>query len=262
MIRGATGSSPQARGTLPTRFFFVFHERFIPAGAGNTPSRRPRCVTVPVHPRRRGEHVLRWMLGNVVCGSSPQARGTPLSPLPGTGKTRFIPAGAGNTSHTAGSIWRDTVHPRRRGEHQIAPARPGLVVRFIPAGAGNTLTRFTFVLLLSVHPRRRGEHNSMEPAWSGSTGSSPQARGTLGARILVMTEERFIPAGAGNTICGAGSATRPPVHPRRRGEHATRRGTGINIDGSSPQARGTRRRFCRCQSGKRFIPAGAGNTYI
>ena len=50
------GSSPRARGTrlcLPVRGRL---QRFIPACAGNTRLRGISCITVPVHPRVRGEH--------------------------------------------------------------------------------------------------------------------------------------------------------------------------------------------------------------
>ena len=71
---------------------------------------------------------------------------------------------------------------------------------------------------------------------------------------------RFIPAGAGNTGTVVDRHKTVTVHPRRRGEHAPRRGGRGLTHGSSPQARGTRWIY-PCATGQlRFIPAGAGNT--
>ena len=70
------GSSPQARGTHEPRAQRVHHERFIPAGAGNTIDVRIDGLAASVHPRRRGEHFLSDQISRPGVGSSPQARGT------------------------------------------------------------------------------------------------------------------------------------------------------------------------------------------
>ena len=52
------GSSPLARGTRSATVFANGKQRFIPAGAGNTPHQIGHRRAHPVHPRWRGEHSL------------------------------------------------------------------------------------------------------------------------------------------------------------------------------------------------------------
>ena len=73
-------------------------------------------------------------------------------------------------------------------------------------------------------------------------------------------QQRFIPAGAGNTFHTHAQANARSVHPRWRGEHTCACRVGGTSFGSSPLARGTpgvRRSYA---AEGRFIPAGAGNT--
>ena len=72
---------------------------------------------------------------------------------------------------------------------------------------------------------------------------------------------RFIPAGAGNTRGAARREYPIPVYPRWRGEHFFRQATTLNLAGLSPLARGTRHSCAIVETSKRFIPAGAGNTF-
>ena len=112
----------------------------------------------------------------------------------------------------------------------------------------------------TVHPRRRGEHLYRAPSITSIYGSSPQARGTRHHRPRMRRSSRFIPAGAGNTSRHWPNARNTAVHPRRRGEHSLSQGQLRTRDGSSPQARGTRRGAIPAILWIRFIPAGAGNT--
>ena len=91
--------------------------RFIPAGAGNT-----RCEAIwpawaTVHPRGRGEHIRACAAPAFASGSSPRARGTPIYLVQTASDSRFIPAGAGNTSLPPSRLVSLAVHPRGRGEH-------------------------------------------------------------------------------------------------------------------------------------------------
>ncbi len=72
-----------------------------------------------------------------------------------------------------------------------------------------------------------------------STGSSPQVRGTRGKRFAALTTERFIPAGAGNTLMPMVHPNSTAVHPRRCGEHTGGNNAAKGSNGSSPQVRGT-----------------------
>ena len=172
------GLSPLARGTLIKLYRTAMGSRFIPAGAGNTGDNPPIINVVSVYPRWRGEHIsfppgLRYS-----CGLSPLARGTPDHRRNRNSRTRFIPAGAGNTTTRGCDRSGRSVYPRWRGEHAaeltadqlksgLSPLARGtlsasadliLTVRFIPAGAGNTHHAIQMYRVRSVYPRWRGEH--------------------------------------------------------------------------------------------------------
>ena len=213
-------------------------------------------------------------------GSSPLARGTRHYRRSSIYGSRFIPAGAGNTTYPARAVPRPPVHPRWRGEHIQWPASNAPPVgssplargtlgralqvargdRFIPAGAGNTSTARTTRGTRTVHPRWRGEHraNGLYKLLRG--GSSPLARGTHNAVGVDEVMQRFIPAGAGNTVTYIGVSRVVSVHPRWRGEHHVDEVVGEDVGGSSPLARGTLIPRLHVPAAQRFIPAGAGNT--
>ncbi len=214
-------------------------------------------------------------------GSSPHARGTPIShgrmPL----RVRFIPARAGNTMPGPASPGEPSVHPRTRGEHATSTRRgrsrrgssphargtlgtgrrEQIPARFIPARAGNTSCGMVCAALIAVHPRTRGEHSVTSYSTPSSRGSSPHARGTPGRRGCRHQGRRFIPARAGNTTLMSLLSMLSPVHPRTRGEHGRKLPSPCISAGSSPHARGTRADTRDLTAWVRFIPARAGNTF-
>ncbi len=148
--------------------------------------------------------------------------------------------------------------PQARGTPSLPP-RTAPMNRFIPAGAGNAWPGSRERVPGAVHPRRRGERRPIPDGARAVGGSSPQARGTLGAGCRSVARSGFIPAGAGNARSAAVGVPKAAVHPRRRGERIGRRPCIVAQVGSSPQARGTHARFRRWTEIPRFIPAGAGN---
>ncbi len=117
LLRSLDGSSPHARGTLPSQSSHRTCRRFIPACAGNTYAATSRRVSGTVHPRMRGEHSSCTRPIRQHCGSSPHARGTRAGQHRQPGRVRFIPACAGNTYWLPRYFRESPVHPRMRGEH-------------------------------------------------------------------------------------------------------------------------------------------------
>ncbi len=72
-------------------------------------------------------------------------------------------------------------------------------------------------------------------------GLSPLARGTLAAALRSVLQDRFIPAGAGNTSRLSITTDSAPVYPRWRGEHISALNPSMESAGLSPLARGTPR---------------------
>ncbi|CCT40523.1 hypothetical protein SA13_0849 [Salmonella enterica subsp. enterica serovar Agona str. 13.E.05] len=116
MIFG-NGLSPLARGTLVFICISLPLNRFIPAGAGNTPKPGFALGQLAVYPRWRGEHN-KWDDPVVRdAGLSPLARGTLHRFCQSIRQFRFIPAGAGNTATNGVLTSQSPVYPRWRGEH-------------------------------------------------------------------------------------------------------------------------------------------------
>ena len=91
-------------------------------------------------------------------------------------------------------------------------------------------------------------------------GSSPHGRGTARSAIVVLMNDRFIPAWAGNRrtcFCVGVACT---VHPRMGGEQGPESGYQPVSPGSSPHGRGTGRLPEHPDHQSRFIPAWAGNS--
>ena len=155
----------------------VFSPRFIPACAGNAIVKSESERPVTVHPRMRGERRAKFHDAAHRVGSSPHARGTRIRPSFGVQSFRFIPACAGNAILILPQSVTLTVHPRMRGERQLAVetvifavgssphargtlhqrAVHGSNPRFIPACAGNAAMVSARSGDGAVHPRMRGE---------------------------------------------------------------------------------------------------------
>ncbi len=154
------------------------------------------CETV--YPRWRGEHGMQEGDSKTRIGLSPLARGTPLLLGSIYSGERFIPAGAGNTSHSESEEPQYSVYPRWRGEHRLLRRKSRLtsglsplargtqftvclipaLCRFIPAGAGNTIPKSSSFGTIPVYPRWRGEHDMNAEGMTIENGLSPLARGT------------------------------------------------------------------------------------
>ncbi len=258
-IIGLGGLSPLARGTRRQRIVRLPLHRFIPAGAGNTSTLSITTDREPVYPRWRGEHPNGSALSYPQIGLSPLARGT-LKVLKNIGfRTRFIPAGAGNTGVIPIAARNAAVYPRWRGEHDksltknnstpgLSPLARGTLTevmvetqnfRFIPAGAGNTAPLKICTKAIAVYPRWRGEHYFCNAQRYSRIGLSPLARGTLAKQTSGYAWCRFIPAGAGNTKFILINTAFVSVYPRWRGEHRRGLTSRPSQTGLSPLARGT-----------------------
>ncbi len=174
----------------------------------------------------------------------------------------------------------DAVYPRWRGEHEVtlnkgltftglSPLAWGTqplgwavrcVSRFIPAGVGNTIENLQQSGLKPVYPRWRGEHTTQFFPQILQSGLSPLAWGTPLHQDGVVTVDRFIPAGVGNTTMRSVAGVSIPVYPRWRGEHFADRVVSIFAAGLSPLAWGTPAEKRQDVDWTRFIPAGVGNT--
>ena len=232
------------------------------------------------HPRSRGEYVRQVSSLCQPEGSSPLSRGIhPAGTFRALGE-RIIPALAGNTGLLLIQQPGQEDHPRSRGEYQSFDADDGFVrgssplsrgirggwlrrsrrMRIIPALAGNTTGRAGVRVWRRDHPRSRGEYQLRRAAMHNAHGSSPLSRGIRTSSLLRSGASRIIPALAGNTWLGSGSAPRPADHPRSRGEYAMEDSTALVGAGSSPLSRGIQSPLLWLSLVLRIIPALAGNT--
>ena len=92
--------------------------------------------------------------------------------------------------------------------------------RFIPADAGNTHECRFRPCFYPVYPRWRGEHSAGPFQIHNRFGLSPLARGTRNDISINNYNNRFIPAGAGNTPHTDSPNGGEAVYPRWRGEHS------------------------------------------
>ena len=132
--------------------------------------------------------------------------------------------------------------------------------RIIPARAGFTKRWGSPTILLPDHPRSRGVYVSRRGDVRAHQGSSPLARGLPPVVRRPRRGRRIIPARAGFTTTSGRCRRWRQDHPRSRGVYPHRGAMALNRSGSSPLARGLRRRRPRIWGPGRIIPARAGFT--
>ena len=214
------GSSPRVRGTQNVNRGDLVQVGIIPACAGNTGERHPRCSIPWDHPRVCGEHINGYRIHKNRQGSSPRVRGTRRSRHLHVRQHGIIPACAGNTNHKPHMKVSHWDHPRVCGEHlQLdQPQHPGdgssprvrgtpsgsvggvVGAGIIPACAGNTFPHRMRQRSTGDHPRVCGEHGECAIGRHSGEGSSPRVRGTRVNFLRPVHAVWIIPACAGNTL--------------------------------------------------------------
>ena len=178
---------------------------------------------------------------NAPSGSSPRVRGRHHATAGDIIDAGLIPAGAGQTPHTA--LWQTPwgAHPRRCGADWQARKTGGVVEGSSPRVRGRPCRRSCRVVsTVRAHPRGCGADAEADGVTVGDWGSSPRVRGRPLQHLHHIGLERLIPAGAGQT------------RQRFRVAHA-----GL---GSSPRVRGRPQMSIETIRYMGLIPAGAGQT--
>ena len=151
-------------------------------------------------------------------------------------------------------------HPRSRGEYPIghyreqSPQGSSPLSRGIPIGSGATFSRRWIIPALAGNTRFRSEIARIRD------GSSPLSRGIRIVDNSVWRTYRIIPALAGNTWENSGRVLSTEDHPRSRGEYYMKNRAVETARGSSPLSRGIPILRLLRGTGRRIIPALAGNT--
>ena len=112
-----TGSSPRGRGKRACGSLGCTRRRLIPARAGKTRPGAGRARPAWAHPRAGGENTWRLFTAQVSVGSSPRGRGKPSRDGNLLVCLGLIPARAGKTPGTRGSLVLLRAHPRAGGEN-------------------------------------------------------------------------------------------------------------------------------------------------
>ena len=232
------------------------------------------------HPRSRGVYITASLDAMSKGGSSPLARGLHPTRRNRRQCQRIIPARAGFTLYAVGCELRGEDHPRSRGVYHcciedmtmtagssplargLLPGilQPAVSARIIPARAGFTGCRGGRWCRTVDHPRSRGVYCAPSHYWAGKSGSSPLARGLRVIAEADIGDDRIIPARAGFTRSFTAPPAVPRDHPRSRGVYSSQAVSAATTWGSSPLARGLRRKSAQCQQVKGIIPARAGFT--
>ena len=129
----------------------------------------------------------------------------------------------------------------------------------IPAGAGNPRRKRPSACASRVHPRGCGESVADRRKAALTAGPSPRVRGIRHRVRVLHGRQGSIPAGAGNPAASARGTPAARVHPRGCGESQIATSRSASNGGPSPRVRGIHRRRVSASSGRRSIPAGAGN---
>ena len=213
--------------------------RNIPACAGKTSLENLFSLSIPEHPRVRGENSVGGSCFPVYIGTSPRARGKPFHHLRRGGGVRNIPACAGKTDGTVFIPVLPEEHPRVRGEnliiesHKLSPSGTSprargkrmatawyaSLLRNIPACAGKTIWAWGQCFENQEHPRVRGENIGAKILSVISGGTSPRARGKHQHSRPRRGYCRNIPACAGKTATSKEKPIITAEHPRVRGEN-------------------------------------------
>ncbi len=144
--------------------------------------------------------------------------------------------------------------------------------------AGSSEYRRVEGAVVRDHPRVRGEQWGADISTSTGGGSPPRARGAAGRLHVEVEREGITPACAGSSPGSSGRPSRPPDHPRVRGEQfdgwqafrasmgspPRARGAGpaaghrVDVAGITPACAGSSGRRCGQQRGLRDHPRVRG----
>ena len=170
------------------------------------------------------------------------------------------PARAGFTGTTRSEKFPAWDHPRSRGVYASSSRFCSTVTGSSPLARGLPERASPPARCPPDHPRSRGVYRPEVDHGLYSEGSSPLARGLRPQRRLQSPKIGIIPARAGFTRQPCAGTMGKWDHPRSRGVYFTPLVAPPSSIGSSPLARGLRRRSGRVIGHTRIIPARAGFT--